>query len=150
MAFCFLFVASSVRLSVYVCWSIAMYGGISMDISPSGPLTCTVLIDCVLAPFPPTVLGGITLSVTLGGTESGSEPILDSHRAVVVKALGAANRGNKKVGIEALEGAVRASAMARAHRRRAGANMVWAWASWVRAKFLGSCVAEGTMFSPTD
>lgn len=105
----------------------AIYGGISIDISPSGPLTCTVLIDCVLAPLPPIVFGGITLRVTLGGTESGSDPILDWHRAVVVKVLGAANRGRRNVGIESATGDFE-FATACAHRRRAGANMVWSWA----------------------
>lgn len=122
-----------------------MYGGISIDISPSGPLTCTVLIDCDLAPFPPTAFGGITLNVTLGGTESGSDPILDSHRAVVVKVLGRRNLGIDSTGVLELE-------MACAHRRRAGANMVWMWAIGCWPKDLGgrprSCeVAE---FSPTS
>ena len=103
-----------------------MYGGISIDISPSGPLTCTVLIDCVLAPLPPTIFGGITLKVTVGGTESGSDPILDSHRAVVVKVLGAAHRGRRKFGIDSV--GVVDFAIACAHRRRAGANMVRMWA----------------------
>ena len=100
-----------------------MYGGISIESSPSGPLTCTVLVDCVLAPFAPAAFEEITLKVTPGGTESGSDPILDSHRAVVVKVLGAANRGRRNVGIESLAGEVDL-AMACAHRRRAGANMV--------------------------
>lgn len=103
-----------------------MYGGISIDISPSGPLTCTVLIDCALAPLPPIVFGGITLKVTLGGTESGRDPILDSHRAVVVKVLGAAHRSRRNFGIGSV--GVVDFAMACAHRRRAGANMVWMWA----------------------
>ena len=85
-----------------------------------------MLIDCVLAPLPPTVFGGITLKVTLGGTESGSEPILDSHLAVVVKVLGAAHRGKRNFGIESV--GVADFAMACAHRRRAGANIVWMWA----------------------
>lgn len=106
-----------------VCWSITMYGGISIDSSPSGPLIFTVLADCILAPFPPTILGGMTLKVTSGGTERGSDPILDSHRAVVVKVLGAANRGRRNVGIESATGDLEL-ATACAHRRRAGANMV--------------------------
>ena len=118
-----------------------MYGGISIDSSPSGPLTCTVLADCVLAPFPPTTFGGITLKVTSGGTERGSDPILDSHRAVVVKVLGAANRGKRNVGIESATGHLEL-ATACAHRRRAGANMVWMLAIECWAKVSGELNAK--------
>lgn len=83
-----------------------------------------MLGDCVLEPLVPTIFGGIMLNCTPGGTESGSDPILDSHRAVVVKERGAANRGSRKVGIESAAGLVD-FATASAHRRRAGANMVW-------------------------
>lgn len=119
-----------------VCWSMLMYGGISIDSSPSGPLTCTVLAACALAPFPPTFFGVITLKVTSGGTERGSDPTLDSHRALEVKVLDAANRGRRNVGIESAAGDVD-FAMACAHRRRAGANMVWAWTIECWRKFLG-------------
>ena len=147
IAFCFLSVASGVRLSVMLCWSMAMYGGISMDSSPSGPLTCTVLVDCVLAPFAPAAFEGTTLKVTPGGTESGSDPILDSHRAVVVKVLGAANRGRRNVGIESA--GEDDLAMACAHRRRAGANMVWVLAIGAAGSFWGSWMSKFAMSSPT-
>lgn len=76
------------------------------------------------------------VKVTSGGTERGSDPILDSHRAVVVKVLGAANRGRRNVGIESLAGDLE-FATACAHRRRAGANMVWMRAIECWRKFLG-------------
>lgn len=125
-----------------------MYGGISIDSSPSGPLTCTVLVDCALVPFPPATFGGMTLKVTSGGTESGSDPTLDSHRALVVKDLGAANRGRRNVGIEAATGGIE-FAMACAHRRRAGANMVWMWPIECCRKFLGEFGCEVAMSSRT-
>ena len=73
------------------------------------------------------VLGGPrsdSCGSTPGGTESGSEPILELHRADEVKDLGAANRGRRKVGIESAAGEDEL-ASASAHRRRAGANMMW-------------------------
>ena len=100
-----------------------MYGGISNDSSPNGPLMYAVLADMALAPFT-APLGAMMLSSTPGGTESGSDPILELHRADDVKDLGAANRGRRKVGIESAAGEDEL-ASASAHRRRAGANMMW-------------------------
>lgn len=100
-----------------------MYAGISNDSSPNGPLMCAVRADMALAPFT-APLGATMLSSTPGGTESGSEPILELHRADEVKDLGAANRGRRKVGIESAAGEDEL-ASASAHRRRAGANMMW-------------------------
>lgn len=122
-----------------------MYDGISIDSSPSGPLTLTVDIDCVRAPLPVATFGAITLNCTPGGTESGSDPILDSHRAVVVKVLGAANRGSRNVGIDSAAGEVDL-AMACAHRRRAGANMVLVGVDWLGEVF-GDGNAKLVMFS---
>jgi hypothetical protein len=102
-----------------------MYGGISNDSSPNGPLMYAVLADMALAPFT-APLGAMMLSSTPGGTESGSDPILELHRADDVKDLGAANRGRRKVGIESAAGEDEL-ASASAHRRRAGANMMWMW-----------------------
>jgi RNA 3'-terminal phosphate cyclase len=102
-----------------------MYGGTSIESSPSGPLICTVDIACVLVPLP-FAEDSITLTVTPCGTESGKDPIFDLHDEVVVKVLEAgtlANAGNRKVGIESdcdIEGCDAHCA----HRRRAGANMV--------------------------
>lgn len=143
IAFCFASVESCM-LSVIDCWSMAMYGGICIDSSPSGPLTLTVDMDCVRAPFPPDAFGGITLNVTPGGTESGSDPIFDSHRAVVVKVLGAANRGKRNVGNDSADEVD--LAMACAHRRRAGANMVLSILDWLGKDF-GSRECEVAMFS---
>lgn len=50
--------------------------------------------------------GAITWNVTSEGTESGCEPILDSHGEVVVKALDAAGlwrAGIKNAGIESVD-----------------------------------------------
>lgn len=123
-----------------------MYGGISIDNSPSGPLTCTVLAACTLAPFAPAPFGAIILNSTPGGTESGSDPILELHRAVEVKVLGAANRGRRKVGSESAAGEDEL-ASASAHRRRAGANMMWMWTSGCWRSFW-ECRCE-VAFSPT-
>ena len=100
-----------------------MYDGISNDSSPNGPLMCAVRAVMALAPFT-APLGATMLSSTPGGTESGSDPILELHRADEVKDLGAANRGRRKVGIESAAGEDEL-ASASAHRRRAGANMMW-------------------------
>jgi hypothetical protein len=105
-------------------------------------------IDCVLAPFPPFAVGAITLKVTPGGTESGSDPILDWHRAVVVKVLGAANRGKRNVGIDSVAGEMDLE-MACAHRRRAGANMV-SWSAVGLGEVFWRRECEVAMFSPME
>lgn len=133
-------------LRVMLCWSMVTYGGISIDSSPNGPLTCTVLDDCVLAPLPPVAFGGITLKATPGGIESGSDPILDSHRAVVVKVRVAVNRGKRNVGIESVAEGID-PAIACAHLRRAGENMLSLVTNELGEVF-GRCECEVAMFSP--
>lgn len=104
MAFCFASVEScidSVGPLRPGSWSILMYGGISMESSPRGPLTCTVDIGCVLDPLP-FAEGAIMLRVTPEGTDSGAEPIFEWHGEVVVKVLGfegRADAGSRKDGV---------------------------------------------------
>jgi hypothetical protein len=103
-----------------------IYGGISIDSSPSGPLICTVDMGCVLVPLP-LVEGATMLKVTPCGTDSGAEPIFDWHGEVVVKVLDTevrANAGSRKVGIESECCCVKGPDANWAHRRRAGANMM--------------------------
>jgi hypothetical protein len=79
IAFCFASLASSI---VNVgppnagSWLILTYGGMAMESSPSGPLTCTVDMACTLE-FLALAEGATTWNVTPCGTESGNDPILD-------------------------------------------------------------------------
>jgi len=109
-----------------------------MESSPSGPLICTVDIDCTRDPLS-FAEGAITLKVTPWGIESGADPILDWHDVVLVKVLccdGLENAGKRKVGIASEDG-IGAFTRLRAHRCRTGANIFVPMLSTASARISG-------------
>jgi hypothetical protein len=146
IAFCFASVEScidSVGPASFGSWSMLMYGGTSIESSPSGPLMCTVDMACVLEPLP-FAEAAVTSKVTPCGTERGREPIFDLHGEVVVKALHAgalANAGRRKVGIES-DCCVEGRDAHCAHRRRAGANMVYILGTMVSLQISGDSLMQ--------